>query len=217
MKKHFGFGVAGAAFGVAIAATAYAQPPGMQTACKSTPCIYDSRGILVGMPQAIGLLWRQISGTWYQLNFMEYGLAGHGNTIFFFAGNNCTGQPYLSDDGELPHSAGYDALYYPDPSGAVINKITGVADPGDQYSSYNQALAVANQRNASRSIWAADGFMDSPWASYAYPALPANGGKCIQYGYCIPSTQTPCSMTGGPAKKIQTQSFIAPFGFTTNQ
>src|ERR1700730_13738705 len=113
MKKHLGFGVGGAAAcGIAIAATAHAQPPvSMQTECKSTRCTYDSRDNLIGMPWPFELLVREISGTRYQISYVMSGLDVGTNPIFFYASSNCSGQPYLTDIGQLPRPAWYDALY----------------------------------------------------------------------------------------------------------
>ncbi len=162
-------GVAGAAFGVMLAASAYAQPPvGMQSVCKTLPCIYDSQNTLVGVPWPLELLTRQISGSWYQLKAIEGGLIESG--LFYFGPTDCTGQPYNADPGDMPRFAQFDG----------------------------------------RSIWAPVGALETfTWASYSYPALPANGGSCYQYGRC--ANGQPCTATGAPAVKVETRTFYPPF------
>jgi hypothetical protein len=152
----------------AIATPAHADPHNMWTLCTLLPCVYDSHNTLVGIPWPYKLLARQISGVWYQLKIMDYGLIESG--LFYFGSLNCTGQPYNADQGNIPRLAQFDG----------------------------------------QSIWAPVGNLVSfTWASYSYPALPANGGTCYPYGLCADGQ--PCPGTGGPAVKIESRAFYPPF------
>ena len=134
MKKHLWFNMTGAAFGMTVAASAHAQPPvSMQAVCKSTPCIYDSRNTLIGIPWSYGFAARQISNTWYQFqNVRDDGIQEL--LQYYYPNNTCSGQPYMPLDVFIPPLAQYDGNSIWAPVGAPVaftwKSILTVVAPG---------------------------------------------------------------------------------------
>src|ERR1700749_4668914 len=78
----------------------------LRLVCHNTACVYDANKKIVGVPAAIQILIREIEGEWYQINFLRTGIPA--NLLLFYGNNQCTGQAFMNNIGQLPLPLLYD-------------------------------------------------------------------------------------------------------------
>jgi hypothetical protein len=108
------------AAGLGIAFTS-AQAANINAACMMAPCVYDSRGTIVGIASSYEMVERYIHNKWYWMFADADGFTN--NTMFFYTKSNCSGQPYVQYTGAMPPVANFDGattIWGPGPSHAVI-------------------------------------------------------------------------------------------------
>src|SRR5438552_561227 len=67
--------------------------------------VMDAANQQVGLLLGGDLLVRNVGNEWFSLSFTKLGLLTGGFVNYYYESEDCTGQPYLLDFGELPRSA----------------------------------------------------------------------------------------------------------------
>src|ERR1700749_505633 len=88
----------------------------MRAICQSNACIVDANNKIVGVPLGSELMYREIAGDWNQLNVLDTGIGD--NFLLYYDSTNCTGQPYMSNIGQLPKPVEYDGQKFWGPKDA---------------------------------------------------------------------------------------------------
>jgi hypothetical protein len=119
--------------GLTLSGAAHAQSqadPEMAGYCRTAPCIYDSRGTLVGTAQLLNDFFRRVNGVWYQGQWSNLGIFP--NVLLEFTQPNCVGTAYMisgypQPDGSMkltkPTAMGWDGQSFWAPRGTqqIIN------------------------------------------------------------------------------------------------